>query len=608
MRGICLPQSAHWLPANLREIPLVVVALATGLVGMAATAGAQETTRFNILTVDHPMIGFGDLVSNWVVARYLRETQPGAVINFYVSPEFHARFRAIVPGFEPDEAIQELNHDNHGVIRVYSRTNPPWGADDDVRQAMNTQRETLTAGAAPTCNLAFTVNQHDLITRGGPSHMAFSPAEGGAARHALLGASALSRQLLDDTKLRFGKGAVTPVRGPVATPFLEFNVLRDSGTGRIRQASVGHMWDAEGNFLWPIIEFRSGFANRSLFLVGHEVPSSELRAAPHYNGFGHAASQQVVAEYVGNIVTLANTQPNLRFGLVVTSVQETPLGTGPAQGDWQANFQGPPNVVGQIQAVMALQQNQDEDGPTVFRETRLGQHRNVALFEFQRNLPYTVTNALVAGSNLPVLVTGTMGLSQALQHGKPFLYEVRNWHDTIAIDLGSYLAGDRARFYSVLISRDESTNAEVRQYLGSPDVDDAALVTTRGDARDFRDRFLFGIQRDGNVVQADWAVSRNRYLARRAAIIRYRDEHPLAVAGGLLLDSGTDPVTLPSGHVLDNVVQFCNGARTLFEQFREEYAQSAPCASCLTTIQSRRERAATILRRLVAEFEAQLQH
>ncbi|MEM7081533.1 MAG: hypothetical protein AAF465_02185 [Pseudomonadota bacterium] len=552
--------------------------------GGPVTVQAADIGRYNIYTTDTPRPGRGDLTSNWVVARHLRQTQPNAEVNLYISPVFHERFEGVEPAFTPSVNVQPIPFGS-GVINVYSQTNPALSADSDTKRAMAEQRKRLHEGNVRTCNLAFTVDVLEHLTRRTASS-ARADGEDYMAQREALGDRAFSARVLDDTKLNLERSQARPNQGPHAAPFLSFNVLRHRDTQRLRSNTHHIMLEGSGGALFPLFEVLSGFSNRMLFIQRGEpnTPSIRIESAS-YIGFAHADSTKAIEDYIDNMERLANAQPDRNFVVFVTKHLANRKGRAVADGDWPILFSQDDALVTKLVEIM---RNADR-----FRDSRLGQARNLAVLEF-KGLPMDVTDAVIHGANLRVLITGTMSLSQALQYAKPIVYEARNWHDMIAYDMGRFLAnGNSALFHRNIVITEgfrflDNLNAQALQVV--------------------RWHYAYGVSPRNDRLEADWDLYQANYQSEQMDLLRYRDEVSFQVPGDTHGQLKNPAYDLPRGHLLDNVAAYCSDAADILDEFRRSYAQRGLCEKCFSTRAKRREAAEKIMRKLSPVLESRFQN
>jgi len=90
------------------------------------------------------MPSFGDIVSNWVVARHLA-IREGVEVNLYVAPIHHGKFQTILPAFDTREEPYVTEVAPGRTVNVYCDERP-------------------IARGERTCNLSFTVDKIDHVS------------------------------------------------------------------------------------------------------------------------------------------------------------------------------------------------------------------------------------------------------------------------------------------------------------------------------------------------------------------------------------------------------------------------------------------------------------
>ncbi|MDJ0712121.1 MAG: hypothetical protein QNJ14_17150 [Woeseiaceae bacterium] len=477
---------------------------------------AQQHQRYNVFTMDKQQQGFGDLMSNWHVARFLSRTTTDP-ISFYVSLPFHPKFRIVEPSFNPDLREQQI-----AGITVYSATNDEV-ADPQGASTAEARGEIQTMLAATTnervCNLAFTAAQRDIM-RQVPDY-----------DHAEFGYTSLTYKIL---------ATATEVEKPMA--LLGFDYMSGWGPDRVKfdeKAADWMLYRREAPVtLRPTFWYIPNFRNRSLFITKRDDvwDVGTLSLGTDYLGFAHADSLDAIRYYIGAIERMADANGGKTYAIVVTK------GTESGRIAKNAGDILPASVSGEHQSVLA-----GNPATPVFREYTYGKHSNFSVREYTSGIPFDDVFRIIGGSNLPVLVTGTMSLSQALQLDKPFLYEVMAHHRFVGSSIGQDLVGKQA-FTSILIPNNPNFKLPV-------DRSERHFNQTDEQRRDL---YLFGLGKSG----FDAATFNKNYAKLRTNINRYRKAS-----------------NRPTGHLLDNIGRFCEAARATWEAIqRKKCATKKPDA------------------------------
>ncbi|MEM9173308.1 MAG: hypothetical protein AAGA84_11460 [Pseudomonadota bacterium] len=468
-----------------------------------------EQTRYNIYTVDKFMPSFGDIVSNWVAARHLAR-EHNAEINLYIAPMHHRKFAQVLPEFGQNTTEPlRVSVGPSADINIY-RDNANVKFDDK------------------TCNLAFTIDK--------PAHVS------------------LAKLIQEDPDNPPESGQLPPPRDntiykalqatrPAAnqdgkiTPFLLFSVPALGERDRVDLVTTGdllinHQAPAiDGTLnLWPAIFFRSTLLQRLMFVSDRPPDTAPVvLGGIHYLGLAYTKHANLTTEYIRDVGLLAAAQPKQNFAVVVSRKFDI-AGDGNKAPDWYLSD-------------IAIENK--------FRRVRIA--KNFVVFIADRGIPYDDTERLVVAANLPVLVTGTMSISQAIQHGKPFLYEVPGHLRFFAKELGDFFGGVKTPGRVLTTNSDLSfggnANFILHKVTGPVDVSEQALAKSRRAARDDRRRYLFGI--DPVSQTADPKLFHDNFLHFRARLQQY------------LLATGKK---IPQRHLLDDLPRLCDESRkTLIE-------------------------------------------
>lgn len=509
--------------------------LILALVSLPDVVKAQET-RYNVYTVDRHMPSFGDIVSNWVAARHLA-IREGVEVNVYVAPIHHEKFRTILPTFDTREEPYVTEVAPGRTISIY------W----DGRPVARAER---------TCNLAFTVDKVDHL-----SSPVLEQRPGGVGMQPPQVRSSRIYQTLRDTALR-GQPS------EYVSPFLAFSVPRSSGMPRINLERTRELMlerPPPGDSWWPVVFFESTFLNKQLF-VSAKTPVQSVPAGGgiHYLGVAYASSPAVIRDYIARIAQLAEVQPDRRFAVIVPrNVEIGASGPAPEHPWW-------PDAV---------------DRETV---QRVPVADNFAVFVFPDGLPYALSDRFFAAATLPVLVTGTMSLSQAIQHEKPFLYEVMPHLDWIATEIEEFFTGNVPPASILVSGESRREDSPLHERLGPPDEAGItpAVRESRLAARRDRERFMFGVGEDGTV---DWEGFQFNYLILRAKTVQYR--------------LSWRPDT-PERHMLDDLPRYCGEARRILTRLNAAYARRGRQA--LVPANTTGVPAQSGLARALSDFEARI--
>jgi hypothetical protein len=487
---------------RLASLPLALMLL------FAAAGSLAQEVRYNVYTVDRFMPSFGDIVSNYVAARHLARTT-GAEVNLYIAPLHARKFESVLPEFA-DRSVGPMRVDvgQGRGLNIY------WNAP-------------ALAFGDRTCNLAFTIDTLESVWM--PELEQQPNGEG-----------------LTPPQLRqnwiFNSLEATALRGQPRdriTPFLIFSILGRTNVPRVDLETSRRLMmqsapqRARGEIAhWPAVFFRSGLNNKLLFLSETPPPTQTLAGnGIHHLGLAYTGEADLITEYINDVMALAVSKPKRRFAVVVPRNYElTHVTVAPPEVPWYV------------------------DGLDANNSRRYQLAKDFAVFIVPDGLPYELTERYMAAAGLPVLVTGTMSLSSAIQHGKPFIYEVVRWHRLFGLALGNFFAGPEAPS-NVLTSRSNL------QATGNPLVLESLLgeetgehAATRAEARRARQRFLFGINAEG---VADWAVFEQNYLQFRARLAEYR---------------GSTTPAEPRRHLLDDLPRMCGEARAALRDINDDFS------------------------------------
>ena len=491
----------------------------------------------NILTTDSPMPGFGDLVSNWYAALVLRGKYPESEldINFYVSRPFLEKFKTLVPEFKfvLTESGQDADHQLIGVgfkhIQVYWDS---FGQDKAQRNSVIQKMLAINRPEAKVCNLAFTTNYSNIVGRG-TSYF---------GRHLMEYALNLKKK---NEHIKNG------------TPFLGFDFLFHNSQSRFIASGQPGLNPNLQEMRFPLYLFNGAVETGSLF-ISKDHP--EFRLAPYdlegHLGFAYAHTSQFRMEYIAQVANIAREHKKETYFIVLGSsydvkdmdlpggmsftrvreekqyshlVKKDHNSPGVAQGSRMDRefYKMEKKTNSKLQKIMNVVK---ETFPKVV--SFFSPLPNLYLVRYPDGVPFDVTQRVIRQANLPVLVSGTMSLSLAVQYDKPFLYEVMPFHRIFSKPLHQRFVGpDHSGFDGMEIRR--PFESEILRFV----------------PKEMGDNFVAGVSEASDLFALDSRKQRLRSEKFTKDIHSYR-------------------TTLRGGQMLDHVLDYCDKARAHYAVFR----------------------------------------
>ena len=486
-----------------------------------------QTQRFNIITEDNDRPGFGDLVSNWYAALFLRAQQQE--VNFYLSPEMQVNFSRLEPNFDSERNRQMIRG-----IQVFAHANDIPENDTQRMLRLNEFRDMLTPTIARenVCNLSFTARSDQLL-RPGP-----------VANRPNLGSSALAYKLLGQSALLGAKGI--PLIGIETTDTGDGNwrLYTDQTSRKTDVIDVMAPTTEPLQPLRPFYFMRSTFSNKHLAITRGDNPITTPQALEpgyQFQGFAHESSGQyalargreILREYLDNVGQLAGAWINSNFLVVITATPENFPITKPEKPigkQYTTDVDGAPGV-GQ--------------GHQPFREYQY--QPNMTVRQYANAIPFRQVDAYIAASNLPILVTGTMSLSQAIQHVKPFYYETHGHQGGLGVSVARAFIGENENLWRMLIP----VSWIARDLIAANDTTKQPNLVSRR---------LFLLNPDPTIFESNYEA------------VAYRIHHYR--------------VSLEPSQLLDNLSRYCDLTRKNYLEMRQQCArlEGVPRQECAAKV------------------------
>ena len=467
-----------------------------------------QSQTFNILTEDNERPGFGDLVSNWYAALFL--VSKSRQVNFYVSPAMHKNFGKLEPDFN-----SRLDRQMIRGIQVFAHANDdPDGNETLVSRRSKEMADLLRPDSADVnvCNLAFTARPSKILR-----DKAYTDRPD-------LGKSAFGFKVLNRAASIDSKVIPLLVFLPADQVVENERLLIDPLPNYKNPLDIMAPLNQEN--IYPFYFMGSSFENRHLFITQGKSPITPNPPArdPNFDfqGFAHESpgenaleqGRDLLQKYIFNIIILANEWRDKRFLLVIT----------PGPIHFPITHEEIPVVVEATTDTPGVEQTSPP-----YREFVYGKYKNLTVRQYSNGIPFRQADAYIASSNLPLLMTGTMSLSQAIQHEKPFYYELHNHHGALGIALAKALINDNKDYWRILMP----LNLRAEEYIQGND---------RIKKPNFLSRRLF-------LLNPDKKKFEQSYQAVKARIENYRERSQ-------------------KGLLLDNLDAYCHLARQNFIEIR----------------------------------------
>jgi hypothetical protein len=444
------------------------------------------------------MPSFGDLVSNWYAARVLKARYPQIRINFYVSHAFVDRFQVLEPVFE--------HRDPHGTSIIINNIHVYWNSFGNNEAARNQVIDQLIESNNDNqiCNMAFTTSVINIM--GDTDNHPFS--------FYLVQRASQSNNVIKRN-----------------APFLGFLFLRDYTDKRFcRREQAGITTRQPPRY--PLYMF-TGAVEAGSLLISEQHPDFNL---PDYDldahlGFAYAHYRNFRMDYIQRIAQIARVNPAQAYVIVLGgSYDMNPIGGTAFQRlnaqSYMHLFIINANDPGVVQAA--------QDNREFYRLSNNAwepdQLNNLYIVRYPNGVPFDVTQRVIRDTDLPVLVSGTMSLSLALQYDKPFIYEVMTHHRKFSLALHNRFVGlNGSGFQDFRV---------IAPYLSE-------VLRFEGFPYPVFDDFLGVVEEEKNVTELfdpDFETRRDRYHDFADEIRDYR-------------------LHLQRGQMLDNVLTYCDQAQ-----------------------------------------------
>lgn len=455
----------------------------------------------NIFTADANMPNFGDLVSNWYAARLLKNQHPDLNVNFYVSDAFYQRFQILEPLFayrSPTKKRVPIKG-----INVY------WNSFGEDKRARNTVIDEMleTGNNNLICNLEFTTNAELILGNELKDPFSYYVS---------------MRALQSRNKVKRG------------TPFLGFLFLLQDTDKRFCMNEQGRLKTRKPP-RFPLYMFTGALETGSLLVSARrpEFGLSDYDLQGHL-GFAYAHQPEFRSDYIQRIANIARVNPAQTYIIVLGGNYAMDAFPGMRfERLMPQDYIHLHTVNADSLGVMQGTQNIREFYRPVNPAWGPNQLNNLYVVRYPGGVPFDVTQQVIRDSDLPVLVSGTMSLSLAVQYDKPFIYEVRTHHRKFSRALHRRFVGlDNSGFDGSLVVA--PYRSEILRFEGFP--------------YPVFDDFLGVVEQARNVTDLfapDSTIRRNRYRRYADNIRNYR-------------------ISLPRGQMLDNVLDYCSRAREHF--------------------------------------------
>jgi hypothetical protein len=432
VRPFSMKYSSTHQKTNIRHVYRWMMFL-TALLLASANSVAAQTSVVNILTVDKKQAGFGDLVSNWYTALVLKKRNPNLTINFYLSQPFRERFKKIEPTFEENRPTTEMPQDINGIW-IYSIGADVYPPLKDLPPKKFKAREEAFENQIKTwvpkwldmddkketkhvCTLAFTAPLEEIIRD--KNNLGPQTTERAAGYFVL-------EAMRDKLKSFKGeRGQSTKI-----APLLAFNYFLY--VGHIRYPKNG-----EGSFSWfkeskhggvPIYGLPASFLNGAMFLSKQNdiLGIQPYSANVDHLGYAYAHHPDSVKRYLTLVRQFARDHPDEKI-LVIVPSQKAEVLFG--NSDQFKKIRVSSKITWRrFNQRRGLQFTPISRSNHAFYQYKNPELKNLYLLHIPGGISFKDVAAIMKASNLPILVTGTLSLSQALQYDRAIIYEALPHH------------------------------------------------------------------------------------------------------------------------------------------------------------------------------------
>lgn len=535
------------------------LALSVVLVGcLFADRPAKAVDTFNIYTFNG-QVRFGDLASNWHVALYLRYRYPDARINFFLAHDFAnstsewpdqpSRFEIMVPQFLADQPHQLIAAHN---IHVYTGFDPggkyPEKLESIDRNSYYIDVATLGDEA---CNLAFTAKAESDFPHSLPTDVL---------------------SVSDDPLLIWD----WPVRNQ------ERRLIIGDTLGNMfrRTRFVNELQRIPAFYL-----FYTNFFTRNLFTArdaGEMIPGT-LQPIANYRGVAYARTTDYVRGYIELVRERATLDPEHTYA--VTTVHPSPLNLDSAIYELLP-VTGTPAPGGPLP--IPIPQNQLPPGTGEGGYPNIWQAGNLTVYQYS-GASHVDSVRLTKGTNLPVLVSGSLSLAHALQYMKPFIYEPASHLMPATPPIGNHVVHsdqeieEDTRIHDDYVAQVAECNSKSEpqernnclEGLGEPRVPVANNACASPDVYILPDDTTEEAMRADNLetkkaarLQCLFGVFNDGQQRRYSTLLRERNESRYQQKLATYLQQR--PQGMPAKHLLDLIPDYCASARgTAFEINRQ---------------------------------------
>lgn len=517
-------------------------------------------------------------MSNWYTALVLAKMHPNLKINFYLSEPFREKFKKIEPRFDLRRMTKDMPQqiDYINVFSIAPKRFKSGNVQPVSEKAFEARIQKwipqwldLEGNHQHVCTLAFTTRLIDII-RNKQLDERFETRTRAAGYFVMQG---MKTKLENYTR--------TKSRAQIA-PLITFRYFQS--VGPLRYFNTQNIANIEGAIdLFstekrpglPVYGLPASFVNGAMFLSKQkdilDIPAYSVDV--DYLGYAYAANPASVRRYLSLVKQFARDNPFAEKILVIipshhslfnNQLSEAPMNIIPNATvlTWDGRYNerrglqytNPPYSNG------IVYQYSDQDLAHLY------------LLHFPSGISFKDVTALMKAANLPVLVTGTLSLSQALQYDRAVIYEALPHHSgllppgpSFAHEIEKTLTG---RLYTVQRRKGGDKSASfLRRYKTIflsekvPPLNEPALNRKRREKQEIIDAqvndSLFDVtngQRrvptESNRRQFYYSFLKDNRTLLQAATKKYRK-------------------TLDGGFILDKVLNYCDSARTQFAGIRK---------------------------------------